>query len=44
MSDIDEYMAQPTTQAYLQNVTRLPRAELVVVLGGLRGRCAQAAK
>ncbi|CAO3669141.1 unnamed protein product [Rhizopus stolonifer] len=44
VSDIDEYMAQPTTQAYLQNVTRLPRAELVVVLGGLRGRCAQAAK
>lgn len=44
VADIDDYLSQPTTQAYLGTLSRLPRPELVVAIGGLKARCVQLAK
>ncbi|ORE11762.1 hypothetical protein BCV72DRAFT_78112 [Rhizopus microsporus var. microsporus] len=43
VADIDDYLSQPTTQAYLGTLSRLPRPELVVAIGGLKARCVQLA-
>lgn len=44
MADIDDYLSQPTTQAYLAALSRLPRPDLIVALGGLKSKCVQLAK
>ncbi|KAG1444967.1 hypothetical protein G6F46_012354 [Rhizopus delemar] len=43
VADIDDYLSQPTTQAYLAALSRLPRPDLIVALGGLKSKCVQLA-
>ncbi|KAI9282656.1 hypothetical protein BY458DRAFT_496894 [Sporodiniella umbellata] len=40
ISDLDSHMALPTTQSYLDALLRRPRSELVLAIGGIKGRCA----